>query len=272
MSAPQVRAFGSADGPLALYFHGTPGCAREACWLEAAAQRYGIHLLALDRASLAPGRTGHDYLHTLIDWAANTLDGQPASLVGFSIGAHLALRVAAALPDADLQCLLVSAAAPLEWPQSWDGMGAGRHTFRLAQRHPERLARIARLQCTLARHAPGLLARLLFQGVGRAERHLAREQRPRLKAVLEGALVEGPSAYLRDVQLYCQPWADELDNLAAPVSLWHGEDDRWAPPGMARGLVQHLRAATLRWQPGLGHYGTLLHSADALMQACHRQP
>lgn len=41
---------------------------------------------------------------------------------------------------------------------------------------------------------------------------------------------------------------------------------------MARGLMQHLRAATLRWHPGLGHYGTLLHSADALMQACRRRP
>ncbi|MBB4818275.1 pimeloyl-ACP methyl ester carboxylesterase [Pseudomonas alcaligenes] len=267
MTTPQVRAFGATEGPLALYFHGTPGGALEAQWLHAAAQRHGIRLVALERASLAPGLEGDAYLQALAEWTVRMADGQPAALVGFSIGAHVALRVARALGPS-CQCLLVSAAAPLEWPPSWEGMGAGRHTFQLARRHPQRLARIARFQGALARQFPGLLTSLLFQGIGAQERRFARQQRPHLKRLLASAFADGPAAYLRDLLLYCQPWADELAAVEGPVTLWHGEDDRWAPPGMARGLQQHLRSTTLNWLPELGHYGALLHCADDLIQAC----
>lgn len=70
--------------------------------------------------------------------------GHPIRLIGFSIGASVALRIAALLGDKVEGIYLLSPAAPLEVKGNVDGMGAGRYTFFLAKRCPPLFSLFAR--------------------------------------------------------------------------------------------------------------------------------
>nr|WP_254899252.1 alpha/beta hydrolase [Thalassococcus arenae] len=185
----------------------------------------------------------------------------PVHLVGFSLGAACALRLAALAPDKVKRVTLISAAAPLELGDFLPHM-AGAAVFRAARSH-DRLAALTRVQSVLARMSPGLFARLLINGADPADRSLFRD--PAQMAVLKRSLAEGlgdnRDAYLRELAAYVRPWAGHLPRVAAPVTLVHGTADRWAPFAMAEALAQALPDATLRPASGRGHYTTLV---DAL--------
>ena len=66
------------------------------------------------------------------------------------------------------------------------------------------------------------------------------------------------------MQAYVQPWAACLAEVRAPVQLWHGELDNWAPPGMPRNLLAALATSELHVLPGLSHYSCLLAASAPL--------
>ena len=134
--------YGDPDGHPLVYLHGTPGAACEAAFLAAAAKANGLCILALAREQVA-GDSSEAYLRQLTAEVVQLVGERPLHLIGFSIGASLALRIAARLPTPAAGVWLVSAAAPLELPGSLDGMGAGRYTFALARQSPRLFAGLA---------------------------------------------------------------------------------------------------------------------------------
>jgi pimeloyl-ACP methyl ester carboxylesterase len=263
------QTYGEPNGRPVFYLHGTPGAPEEAGWLAAAAQANGLRILALQRDSLDLRLQGEAYIAALAAHVQRLAAEQPVHLLGFSIGASLALRVAAQLPTPAAGVWLVSAAAPLEWPASWQGMGAGRYTFAMAQKLPGLFRLVAAYQGWLARHCTGVLLGALFQGARGADANLLGQAAPceQLRHVQQQAFACGAGAYRRDVRAYVEPWAGCLSAVRAPLQLWHGDQDNWAPVSMVQGLLEHFTApAQVHWLTGRSHYSCLIDAAQPLCE------
>ena len=62
-----------------------------------------------------------------------------------------------------------------------------------------------------------------------------------------------------------------MTNLTVPVTLWHGEEDRFIPLSHAEWLATHLPNVKARIRPGDGHLSLLIGSygdvLDDLLEA-----
>lgn len=240
-----------------VYFHGQPGSPAEPALVGVAG--LPAALFAADRAtdrSELPMGAWLDHLTAAI--LARYPTG-PIRLVGFSLGAFIALEVALRIASRDVRLDLVSPAAPLGLGDFLPDM-AGGAVFGLAARRPALFAALTRLQGWLAWLAPGALFGQIFAGAAGADAELARDPgfQTTIKAILAHSLSGGARAYRRDVLAYVAWTPDRLAGLTHPVTLWQGEADTWTPPAMARALATALPGApVLRTFPGLSHYSTL---------------
>lgn len=225
----------------AVYLHGLPG---------------GPEELALAGVALpCPVRRG-DEKETLAQIQAMT-GAEPLHLIGFSLGAALALRLAPALAPARLT--LISPAGPLELGNFLPEM-AGAPVFRAARR-PVLFRLMTALQSLAFTHAPARSLETLFATAPPADCALLTVDNQRLLLqAIRTSLGSGRAAYLAEITRYVQPWAACLARVPCAVTLWQGEMDSWTPPAMARTLHAALPKAELRLLPGLGHYSTLCHA------------
>lgn len=268
MSGAPFQLGGAAEGPLAVYVHGAPGGAQEAARFDAEAARCGVRLAAVERAHVAPGLDGEAYWRALAAAVDDLASDGSVTLIGFSVGAFVALQISVRLRVAASSVCLVSPAGPLESGPFLAQM-AGAPVFRLAQGRRGVFAGVVAAQGLLVRLAPGAVLRMLFAGSAQAEAALAAD--PAFRAWLIGLLRRSYGAdragFVRDLQLYVRPWADSLAGVRGPVRIWQGEADTWTPPAMAERLAQLLPAgATLERRPGLGHFTTLFDAMPEILR------
>jgi pimeloyl-ACP methyl ester carboxylesterase len=64
--------------------------------------------------------------------------------------------------------------------------------------------------------------------------------------------------------VYGLPWGFRVEDVAAPVELWHGNADTLVSRRHAELLAERLPAARLHVLPGLGHLFPLDHARDLL--------
>lgn len=240
-----------------VYFHGQPGSPAELGIASLAVSP--SDLFAPDRATDRPDLPLAAYLdHLTASVLARYPDG-PIRLVGFSLGALVAIEVALRITGRQVSLDLVSPAAPLGCGDFLPDM-AGGAVFGLAGSRPGLFAMLTGLQAALARWAPGLLFRQIFAGAAGADGDLARD--PAFRATVQGilghTLANGGRGYRREVLGYVVWSPQRLAALTHPVSLWQGEADTWTPPAMARALAERLpMVRAVRTFPGLSHYSTL---------------
>ncbi|CUH80413.1 alpha/beta fold hydrolase [Tropicibacter naphthalenivorans] len=229
-----------------LFCHGMPGSAADARLLAAGNPEWRVVPLALldhapgDVVKALPG--GHG----------------PAHVVGFSIGAMAAMRLAAQVPERVERLTLVSAAAPLSLGDFLPHM-AGKPVFEMAMRRPRALAAMTWGQGALGRVAPGAMIKALFAQAGEMERTLLAD--PEFRAVLTAGFSESfgakRAAYLDYLRAYVSDWAGLLAQVRCPVDLWHGSKDTWSPLAMATALQAQFEGASLTMVDGAEHYSTL---------------
>lgn len=229
-----------------IYFcHGVPGGPEDASLL-------GIEgVAAPDLFAAAP----------LAQFDAATADVADGSvhLVGFSIGAMVALRLAASRPERIGKVTLISPAAPLNLGNFLPDM-AGKPVFRMANRFPSILRFVTGLQGLAVKIAPDFMLDRLFAKADPHERRLVSEPEVRkaLRAGLRNSIVNHPTAYVQAICAYVGDWSGALQMVTCPVEIWHGEADSWAPIAMSEALVQNLpKGAQLHRIAGAGHYGAL---------------
>jgi len=240
-----------------IYFHGCPGAASElALFGEVGPPGWTV----ADRTILEGG-SQEDYLRQLSAQVGTVAQGQPVRLVGFSLGAYVALEVASRLPGLPLTLDLVSAAAPLQLGDFLPHM-AGEPVFATAIRSPAAFDALTAVQGAVASVMPALLMRGIFADVRGddvgviADTHF----RKGMQQVLRAGLGPGRAAYRRDVKAYVADWSPVLDKVPHPVTLWHGTADNWTPPEMAYALAARLpQVAALNWVPSSSHFSTLRH-------------
>lgn len=245
--------------PHTLYFHGLPGSAAELASFgpEIAAQAGHFHVIARGDA-LATGPT-EGYFARLAAQIAAQFPDEPLRLVGFSLGAAAALRVAPFLGARIEQIDLVSPAAPLQLGDFLGGM-AGAPVFRAALAGRAPFAALTFVQAQVTRLASGRMAAALMAKPRGADRDLAADPAfvSGLAQSLRRSLIDQRAAYAAEIRAYVADWSDELATVQQPVTIWQGSEDDWTPPAMAQALAAHLPAEpSLRVLPGLSHFSTL---------------
>ncbi|MFZ1682031.1 MAG: hypothetical protein WAT70_13515 [Rhizobiaceae bacterium] len=221
------------------------------------AARVDIH--CPDRLRLAPGMVFPDRVQVLADAIAARFPGVSVRFVAFSLGAHAALATAALLDGRVSAIELVSPAAPLESGDFLSSM-AGGVVFRMARDAPALLKPAAFAQGALSALAPGLLFRMLFATAAGGDAALAAEPgfRTAINAILAAVFRAGRDAYACELEAAARGWSETVRNVGAPVRLWHGTADNWAPFAMTTALSRLLPAgAEIVALDGLSHYSAL---------------
>ncbi len=153
-------------------------------------------------------------------------------------------------------------ATGLDWDDWLDGMGEENHQEVAAARAgPEQLESFLTTMAERMGSADGeRVVAALGDLVADADR-----------SVLDSAYGEFVAANLRhslsggiwgwfddDVALLLSGWGFELDSIARPVSVWHGDDDRFVPIAHGRWLAEHVPGVRAHLLEGHGHLSIML--------------
>lgn len=243
-----------------LFCHGCPGGPDDArIGFPSIAQLEAPSLLATDD----PKHSAQRALDDMIRQRPGKV-----SLVGFSLGAMVAIKLARQNPEKIEKLYLVSPAAPLQAGDFLPNM-AGRIVFRVARGFPQLLPALIAVQRLLLRVSPDGLLTQLFSSACHSERELLNDED--FKAVLVAGLNNSLDAhrhgYAAVLKAYVADWQTDLQDLAMPIEIWHGGSDSWAPPEMATALKAAFGdCADLMLLDDKGHYATLAAFRAALSE------
>jgi pimeloyl-ACP methyl ester carboxylesterase len=257
-----------------LFFHlGTPFAAIP--WSVAAdlARRHGLWLIIWSRpgygtSTRVPGRAVAD-VAAEADAVLRSLERDRFMALGWSTGGPYALACAALLGDRCAKAAIVSSPAPydaagLDWtagmnPARVDEIFMARHGDAILERFlAERSASITLETATCVDAAlGGPLApeddMVLSETVGE----------PLVEAV-RGAVAAGTVGWYDDDVALVAGWGVDLSAIRVPVTIWHGREDRQAPPAHAEWLAAHVPGSHYRPLQNDGHVSALVRHLDTI--------
>jgi pimeloyl-ACP methyl ester carboxylesterase len=261
-----VEERGDPKGRPVFLLHGTPGSRLGPAPRPSVLYRMGIRLITFDR----PGYGGSDRsLGRTVSAAAedvrliaDALGIGRFGVVGRSGGAPHALACAALLPERTARVgalvgLAPQDAADLDW---FDGMtDANVHAYVNAAAGRHRLtATLGRRSLTI-RADPAASVAEMRSGLPESDRRIFADAG--IQAMLERNFAEGlrssADGWVDDVMAFSTGWGFELSGIDAPVFLWHGEEDIFAPVEHTRWLGRHIPGARVEVERGAAHFGAL---------------
>lgn len=77
---------------------------------------------------------------------------------------------------------------------------------------------------------------------------------------------------LQDMAIAIRDWGFELDDIEAPVQIWHGDLDRNIPISHAHRLADRISDATVHPCPGEGHWLLVDHMPEILSKVTAHLP
>ncbi|MCU7725546.1 alpha/beta hydrolase [Actinoplanes sp. KI2] len=251
--------------PLVLH-HGTPsGTVRYAPLVDAAVAG-GFRFVQASRPGYAtstphPGRRVAD---AAADTAAlmDALDAPAFVTLGWSGGGPHALACAALLPGRCRAAATIAGVAPydakgLNWLA---GMGEENvQEFGAALAGPEALdAFLVSAAAGMADVKPADLVEAFGDLISEVDkRTLAGGLADYLAASFHAALSTGVAGWRDDDQAFVADWGFRPEDVAVPVSLWQGDQDRMVPFAHGGWLAEHLPTAESHLVPGEGHLSLL---------------
>lgn len=258
--------FGSDNGRMVIYFHGAPGAPEECAIFDHYGQEHGLTFICFDRFSADSSLNGEAYYQFLAKEISKKTCGKKVDVIGFSMGAFIALQTCRYMANEVRNLHLVSAAAPLEAGAFLDTM-AGKHVFQLAKAFPALFILLSYWQGLLALLFPKALFRLLFASVAGEDKALAagREFQSSITQVLRSCFIDHVQGYTRDITAYVQPWKTTLSDISVNTHIWHGAEDNWSPKSMAEYLKSAIPGcAHIELLNSLSHYSCLYETAPKI--------
>ncbi|MDX6699047.1 MAG: hypothetical protein QOE65_2444 [Solirubrobacteraceae bacterium] len=253
-----------------MHCHGTPSSRLDAEALARAAADGGVRLLSPDRPGT--GGSAPRPAWSVAGWAAqaaalaDALGIERFAVSGWSGGGPYALACAAVLPERVTRVTVVACPAP---PHDTPPGGALRE-LNLADRALERLSIRAPLAAraimapgaAVARHWPALAAALFSSGLSASDRAALAASPLRDMRFVAEAFRQGTEGAVLDYRALGTPWGFDLADVAAPVTLWHGETDRVVPAAHTPRLAARLPHADPHVVPGAGHLVLASHARE----------
>lgn len=242
-----------------FWHHGTPNIGSPPAPLFEASKRLGIRWVSNDRpgyggSSPHPGRNVASVV-TDIAAIADHLEISRFAVMGHSGGGPHALACAALLPDRVVAAVSGSGLAPfdaegLDW---FAGMHpAGESELRAAVNGRSEL----QTHLMSADFDPDLFTE--------SDHRALADEWSWLGEVAGKGLDSGWDGMLDDDLGYVSPWGFDPEDIAVPVLLIHGDEDRIVPSSHGRWLSERITSSEIRLGSGDGHISILRQAEDAL--------
>lgn len=251
--------FGSEKGRVVVYFHGAPGAPDECSIFDRYGKEHDLSFICFDRFAADTSIAGESYYRLLAEEILKHAAGKQVDVIGFSLGAFIALQTYLHMAVKVLNLHLISAAAPLEAVDFLDAM-AGEPIFRLAKKFPVLFVLLSYWQALLALFVPDLLFRLLFAEAAGDDKVLAADSefQSGIIKLLRSCFIGRVQGYLRDTRAYVRPWQTTLSEVSVKTHIWHGAEDNWSPKSMAEYLASAIPGCKhAEILDGLSHYSCL---------------
>jgi pimeloyl-ACP methyl ester carboxylesterase len=254
--------YGPTEGVPIIYFHGWPSSRLEPRSMQQVCVDMGVRLLAPDRPGI--GLSDFQPRRAILEFAddarqlADYLGLEQFAVLGVSGGGPYAAACAASIPERLWGALLVCSVAPADAPNATKGMVAvNRWLLWMAHRTP-RLAQCVGSLCLWAiwRKGQQVIPKQIELRLPPTDQQAlaSAELRNSLIGASMEALHRGVKAAAADGLLYGRPWGFALQDIRAPVYLWHGEKDVVVPPTMGRYLSECIPNCRARFYPEDGHF------------------
>lgn len=266
-SSVAFAEYGDKNGRLVVYFHGAPGSTQECSLFDSHAKQHNLRIICFDRFAINQTVDDRHYYQQLASQINNLVSDESIDIIGFSIGAQVALEVGAILSNQVRHIHLISPAAPLNAGDFIDSM-AGAPVFKLALKKPFLFSLLAQCQKLMALLAPQLLVGMLFANAAGKDKQLCHQKafKRYITPVIKRCFQYGIKGYIRDIKLYVM-WSGDLASHTSSVHLWHGTEDNWSPLAMSSFLSQTIpRATTVKSMEGLSHYSCLYEAAPRICE------
>lgn len=271
-----VHECGDPAGAPLIHFHGTPGSRLEADFGAGLAERAGVRVIGFDRPGYGRSDAGPISLAGVtrdVEVIADALGLGRFAVSAWSGGGAFALATAAALPGRVLRVGVSGGLAPYE------GRPGARESLTPndldALSHlpddPARAAEVFRtgnsdfLDAMLSVRDDEAAPWVDWMFAASDPAVVADpDARRALFVNFREALRRGADAIAWDNVAFVGPWGFRVEDIAAPVLLWYGDDDEIAPPDHGRWLAAHLGSAHLTVYEGQGHLLPLAHWDEML--------
>jgi len=218
----------------AIYLHGTGGSRLEAGAMAAAAERYGLRIVAWNRprhgtSTAVDGRRIEDVVadaRAVIEAAGLTGEATPAA-IGVSGGGVHVVALAALAPDLIRLAVPVNAGAPNDEAILARMPKQNANSIRLATTKPRLFALVAALQNLDSK----LLRALTIRSLPPEDQ--AAVQDPAFGPLFERSAAEGRTqkgAWLEEARMFwTRPWPFAYDKFDVPMEVFTGEIDPFRP-------------------------------------------
>lgn len=258
-----VEERGDRRGTPVFLLHGTPGSRLGPTLRPQVLHQLGMWLLSFDRPGYGesdrqPGRMVASAAQDVAAIAdAYGLDR--FAVVGRSGGGPHALACAALLPERVTKAAVLVSLAPrnaegLDWLA---GMGpSNTEAYIQAIHDPAALTDNIAAKALEVRDNASTLFESLMSELYPSDLQVIGDHGIRTQLAL--AYAEGVSrsaaGWIDDTLALSVPWGFDPADIATPVLLWHGADDRFSPVSHTRWLAARIRSATMAVQQGASHF------------------
>jgi pimeloyl-ACP methyl ester carboxylesterase len=269
----EVELAGPPDGMPLFVHHGTPGAAgMYEPLVQAGAERNLLHV-TYSRPGYGPsdrreGRTVAECVEDVVA-IADALGYERFYTAGGSGGGPHVMACAALLPERVIAACSIASPAPfdaedLDWTE---GMGQDNLDEIAAQRAGDEqlVAFLERVAAEMGAATGEQIAAVLGDNVSEPDRKvITGDFAEHLAQDTKRALSGGIWGWFDDDKAFFADWGFALSEIRAPLSLWHGGQDRFVPVAHGEWLAAHLpvRAHLL---PEHGHLSLVVSSFGEIL-------
>lgn len=268
--------YGSPDGTPLFYFHGAPSARVEFALFgdDALLHSLNVRLIAADRPGM--GLSDFQPQRRLLDWPADVLalaghlGIERFSILAYSLGGPYGLACAYAIPERLNQVGIVSGAALFTMSELMVGINEGtRRYINLPRENP----RAARLFLWVMGVSSRLAPSKFISNAARVlpEPDAAIFDDPDIQrgfiALIQEALRQGRQGAFHESLLAITDWGFRLQDIQAPIYLWHGALDQNIPAEMARHAAKTLSKCETQFYSAEGHLSLFKKNAGKIIRA-----
>lgn len=265
--------YGAAEGPLVLFFHGTPGSRFEAALFAEEALECGVRIVAIDRPCVGKSSCGSN--RRVCDWPSDVeavvgslgYGDTPFGVIGFSGGAPYALACVKRIPHRLTHVALCSGHTPMAEPGS--GSGNQDEFIEFLLRRP-RIANVlvGEIVKQVRKHPDKMMERIASQTTPQDEKLLLCDpaNHAGFHANLLAATHYGAGGVMVAISRLANYWGFHLADLPpAPISIWQGGCDPVAPPAAGNYFHRKLAGSEMFVDPTAGHVTMLKWHAKEIL-------